>query len=165
MKARTFIITTGAILALTASAAQANLDRMLPAKHSLAMQHKVVAHKKVMAHKVTKQVSTSPRYIHFPGPAGPTSVYADDCLTSGNNCTDQQLCDIWSMNCDLVTSTPPSVATLSEAAPDAISKNTAPSTQVPPADTSTVDNTAASDMNSVICPSGGLWDEDHQYCV
>lgn len=51
------------------------------------------------------QPIVTPRYIYFPTPA--TTILAaipgaDDCLTSGNNCTGRQLCDIYGMNCPAV---------------------------------------------------------------
>ena len=164
MKARTLIIMTGAILALTASAAQANLDRMLPAKPTFAVHHKVVTHKKVVAHKVGKNQSTGPRYIRIPGSGGQPSTYVDDCLSSGNNCTDQQLCDIWGMNCDLVTSAPANVAAPTGSAPDASSTTTAPSTDSAPTGSSASTNSTASDDYSMLCPGGSLWDAEYQYC-
>ncbi len=125
------------------------------------MHHKGVTHKKVVAHKVVKKKSTGPRYIHLPGPSTPPAPYVGDCISSGNNCTDQQLCDIWGMNCDLVETGTPSVAA---PAPDASSSTTSPSTDSAPADSSTSTNTAASDDNSMLCPSGTMWDAEYQYC-
>ena len=163
MKARTLIIMTGAILALTASAAQANLTRTLPTNQTFALHHKVVTHKKVVAQKVTKKQSTGPRYIYIPGPVGQPSTPADDCPYSGNNCTDEQLCDIWGMNCDLlvISPSPTTVAAPTESAPAASSTDTAPSTDAAPAESST---TSTSNDSSTLCPSGGLWDYEYQYC-
>ena len=161
MKARTLIIMTGAILALTASAAQANLTRTLPTNQTFALHHKVVTHKKVVAHKVTKKQSTGPRYIYIPGPVGQPSTPADDCPYSGNNCTDQQLCDIWGMNCDLIVTSPTTVTAPTKSAPDASLTDTAPSTHSAPADSST---SSTSNDSSTLCPSGSMWDYEYQYC-
>jgi len=158
MKVGTLIIMTGAILALSASAAQANLDRILPVKQTFAVQHKIVTHKKVVTHKVAKNQSTGPRYIHLPGPSTPPAPYVGECISSGNNCTDQQLCDIWGMNCDLVTN-PALVAAPTATAPDAGSTSTAPDSA--PANSSTG---VASDDNSTQCPSGTMWDAEYQDC-
>jgi hypothetical protein len=165
MKVGTLIIMTSAILALTASAASANLERVLPAKPTVAAHHKVLTHKKAVTHKVAKKQSTGPLYIYLPGPSTPPVPYVGDCLTSGNNCTDQELCDIWGMNCDLITTTPAPVAAPAESAPDASSTSTDAATASSSVDTSTDDNTLATDTNSVLCPSGTVWDEDHQYCA
>ncbi len=162
MKARTLIIMTGAILALTASAAQANLDRMLPAKQTFGVHHKVATHKKVVAHKVAKNHSTGPIYIHIPGPAGQPSASTDDCLASGNNCTDEQLCEIWGMNCDVVNSTPANVAAPAESAPEASSTSAVPSTDSAPTDSST---SSTSNDSSTLCPSGDMWDFEYESCV
>jgi hypothetical protein len=109
------MITTGAMFAFSAPAAQANLDRILPAKASAA-HHKVVAknHKTSGNHSTPAKhkASTGLIYIYFPGTptqASATSI-TDDCAQSGNNCTDEQLCITWGMNCELATSTPAAVA-------------------------------------------------------
>ena len=64
MKARTLIIMTGAILALSASVAQASVQRTLPAKQTLAAHHKVVA----------KKVTTLPIYIYVAPSSQPATV-------------------------------------------------------------------------------------------
>ena len=50
---------------------------------------------------------TTPRYIYVPANAANTPVVVDDCENYGNNCSDQELCDIWGLNCP---APPPSVA-------------------------------------------------------
>jgi hypothetical protein len=62
MKARTLITMTGAILALSASAAQASVQSALPAKHSTAAAHKIVAKK---ATTQPKTAITQPLYIYL----------------------------------------------------------------------------------------------------
>ena len=152
MKARTFLITTGAIFALAAPAAQANLERLLPA-HQKAVVHKVA--KKQVA---KKHVGTSPLYIVVPGSLGGIATPADDCESSGNNCTDQQLCDLWAMNCDLVglVSTPvPTVAAPVQSAPATTPVSTPASAPSP----------AAATDSSTLCPSGDIWNDEYQSCV
>jgi hypothetical protein len=74
MKVRTFLIMTGAALALSASVAQA---RMLPVKQT------VIAHHKVTATKTSKRLTaTQPLYIYVAGPA----VQATN-TTSGDDTT------------------------------------------------------------------------------
>jgi hypothetical protein len=104
MKAWKTIVMAGATLALAAPVANATFDQTVSAK---ARHAKVVHHKRV-APKVTTK--TTPRVLiiiaHLPvGTPVPTG---DDCVQSGNNCTDQQLCDLWGMNCDLVAVNSPS---------------------------------------------------------
>jgi hypothetical protein len=162
LTARTFILTAGAVFVLAAPAAQANLERILPAKTQFAAHHKVVTkhHKVAAKHSTTKRkASSGPLYIYFPGtPNQASSASSQGDCTLGDNCTDEQLCDIWGMNCDLVVSvttntSPPAESTQIESTPSTDQSTPAP-----------VEN-SASDVNSLNCPSGGVWDEDHQYCV
>jgi hypothetical protein len=125
--ARTFILTAGAVFVLAAPAAQANLERILPSKTQFAAHHKIVAknHKVAAKHSTTKRkASTGPLYIYFPGtPNQPSSAPSqDDCASTGNNCSNDQLCSIWGMDCDLVGSAttndaPPAVSTQVESPP------------------------------------------------
>jgi hypothetical protein len=104
------------MFAIAAPAAQASLDRILPAKATLAKHHKVVAKHKVAPkqHNTTggKAATTGPIYINIPGTPNQASATpsTDDCAQSGNTCTDEELCITWGMNCDLATSTPAPVA-------------------------------------------------------
>jgi hypothetical protein len=153
MKARTFLIMTGATLALAAPAAQANLERVLPGKHAVTAHHKIVA-KKVVAKK-----ATTPNYTYYPAPTSAPSP-ADDCIPSGNNCTDQQLCEIWGMNCDLFRASPASTASPAEpAAPVASPASVSSSAALPAVASST---TIA---DPALCPVGGMWDEENYTCV
>ncbi len=167
MTARTFILTVGATFVLAAPAAQANLERILPAKASVAAHHKIVAkHHKVTAkqHKVSK--STGPLYIYFPGtPNQASSPYVDDCLSSGNNCTDDQNCSIWGMNCDLVGSATTNDAPSAASIPVESSPSTDQSTSAPVNSGPASNYGPPSDFNGLLCPTGGVWDEDHHYCV
>ena len=72
MKARTLII-TGAILALSASVAQASVQRTLPAKQALAAHHKIVVKKTDKGHATTK-----PLYIYVAPSGQPASVDSYD---------------------------------------------------------------------------------------
>ena len=158
------MITAGALFVLAAPAAQANLERMNPAKASITKQHKISpAHvTTARVHKIHKK-TTGPIYIYFPGTSAPStssSTSQDDCVSYMVNCTDEQLCSLWGANCDLIVTTPSATdATPVEPAQAASPQSDAPSTQAPPVDTS------ASNQNSLLCPGGGVWDEDHQYCV
>ncbi len=49
----------------------------------------------------------TPGYIYSPGPINP-SAYVDpnECLDTGSNCTDVDLCTYWGENCDIVADVP-----------------------------------------------------------
>ena len=142
MKARTLMITTGALFALAAPAAQASLERILPAKQALAAHHKIVAKK---AHK--SHAATTPLYIFVPGAASQTP-------TTSTDPTDQELCETYAMNCDLVVSTPTIAAPQVEVAPVETLTNDSSSTQSDPVASSTSDTSSSSD------PSMDSSDED-----
>jgi len=152
LTARTLIITTGALFALAAPAAQASLDRILPAKTQFATHHKIVAKNHKVAAKTSTanhKADTGPLYIYVPGTPNQASSApsADDCANTGNNCTNQQLCDIWGENCDLVgamTNSAPPV----ESAPVVSSSGTDQSTAAPV-------NSSASAGSSAGDPSTG----------
>jgi len=43
---------------------------------------------------------STPRYIYIPAYSGTVDTTNEpDCATSGDNCTPQQLCDMWGVNC------------------------------------------------------------------
>ena len=69
MKARTLIIMTGTILALSASVAQASVQRTLPTKQALAAHHKIVVKKTDKGH-----ATTLPIYIYVAPSGQPASV-------------------------------------------------------------------------------------------
>ena len=99
MKAWKTLIVACALLAIAAPVASATSDRSLPVSAPNAKVTKKAHHKKV-APKINL---TTPRVLIVVA-QGPTPSVADwggDCATSGNNCTNQQLCDMWAMNCDL----------------------------------------------------------------
>jgi len=104
MKAWKTIVIAGAALALAAPAANATFDQTVSAK----ARHGKVVHHKRLAHKLTTK--TTPRVLiiitHLP--TGTPVATGDDCVQSANNCTDQQLCDLLGMNCDLVALNQPS---------------------------------------------------------
>jgi hypothetical protein len=41
----------------------------------------------------------TPRYIYVPANAANPPVVSDTCQNVANNCTNQQLCEIWGQNC------------------------------------------------------------------
>ncbi len=97
-----------AVLALAAPVANAKFDSSSPSK---ALHAKITHHK-----KVAPKVKTVGRVLIIvtqfaPVPQDPS---ADDCAMSGNNCTDQQLCELWGMNCDLVAAASTNVAATEE---------------------------------------------------
>ena len=99
MKAWKTLIVACAALAVAAPAANATFDRSLPSKAPQAKGATKVHQKRL----VPKIKSTTPRVLIIVA-QGPTPSVADwggDCASSGNGCTNQQLCDMWAMNCDL----------------------------------------------------------------
>jgi hypothetical protein len=101
MKAWKTLIVACAVLAIAAPVANATFDRSLPVSAPNAKIAKKSHHKKVSP----KIKSTTPRVLIIVA-QGPTPGVADwsgDCATSANNCTNQQLCDMWAVNCDLAT--------------------------------------------------------------
>jgi hypothetical protein len=166
MNARTIMITASAMFVLAAPAAQANLERIAPAKAKIAQHHKVAPkqHKNGIGSKASR---TTTLYIYFPAPLTPPTSFdssADDCANYIVNCTDEQNCSFWSVGCSVIVSSSTSVATPVETVPvETIPVETAArdnaSTQSTP-----VDN-AASIANALNCPGGGVWDEDYEYCV
>jgi len=79
-----------------------------------------IVHKKVVA-KVTSHAkstsgakSTGPIMIIVKTSGTPAPVTVDDCATSGNDCTPEQLCELWGMNCDQVQPVDPTTAATSE---------------------------------------------------
>jgi hypothetical protein len=104
MNAWKSIVLASATLALAAPVANAKFDSSMPSK---VLHAKVLKHTHVAA-KVKTTTKTSSRVLiivsqYTPGPQAP---FGDDCATSGNNCTVQQLCELWGMNCDLIAVSP-----------------------------------------------------------
>jgi hypothetical protein len=98
MKTWQTLIVACAALAIAAPA-NATFDRSLPSKAPHAKITKKVHHKRL----TPKIRTTAPRVLIIVA-QGPTPSVADwsgDCASSGNNCTNQQLCDLWAMSCDL----------------------------------------------------------------
>ena len=160
------MITAGALFVLAAPAAQANLERMNSPKASITKHRKISpAHgTTVRVHKVHKK-TTDPIYIHFPGTSAPSSstTSSDDCANYMVDCTDEQLCSFWGTSCGSILAPSTTDATPVEPAQVASPQSEAPATEAPPVSTSGSDNRSASDQ--LLCPGGGLWDEDHEYCV
>jgi hypothetical protein len=98
VKAWKTLIVACAALAVAAPAANATFDRSLPSKAPQAKVTKKVHHKRL----APKIKSTTPRVLIIVA-QGPTSVadWGEDCANTGNHCTNQQLCDLWAMNCEL----------------------------------------------------------------
>jgi hypothetical protein len=122
MNARTSILTAAAMLALAvpAAAGARSVTTFRVAKETTAhhdLGQSVAVHKsraiktgkasKKAAGKSSKQSVHPVIYIKVPGPATPPSAVVDpnECQDSGNNCTDQQACEYWGMNCDSISST------------------------------------------------------------
>jgi hypothetical protein len=96
------IVLACAALALAAPAANAKFDSSSPSK---ALHAKVLKHK----HAAPKiKTTTTPRVLIIVAPFSPSAQApsADDCALYGNDCTNQQFCELWGMNCDLVAVTP-----------------------------------------------------------
>jgi hypothetical protein len=108
-----------AILAPTAGAAGNGSARHVgPAGHVTG--HRVVKHKSTAEGKTSKTaaktktiakvkpVPAKPRIVPYiyvpPGVPGPPYVDPNACADSGTDCTDQQLCDLWGMNCNSIPS-------------------------------------------------------------
>jgi hypothetical protein len=102
MNAWKTIVLASAILALAAPVANAKFDSSSPSK---ALHAKVLKHKHV-APTVKTKTSSRVLIIVSQYTPGPQAAFGDDCAMSGNNCTDQQLCELWGMNCDLVAVNP-----------------------------------------------------------
>jgi hypothetical protein len=96
MKAWKTLIVACAALAVAAPAANATLDRSLPSK---APEVKIAT--KVHHVRLAPKVKSANRVLIIVA-QGPTPSAADssgDYASSGNNCTNQQLCDLLAMNC------------------------------------------------------------------
>ena len=97
------MLVAGAAIAVVAPVASAH---QLYTEHSY-FPHKVVKHAKPAAGKsgtVTKVTQTTPRpplYIYVPPFTGTPAVSAgtDWCVSNMVDCTDQQLCETWGLNC------------------------------------------------------------------
>lgn len=79
--------------------------------------------------KSSKQKVYPVTYIFVPAPLGTNSFVADpnECQESGSNCTDQQSCELWGMNCSTVGA--PDQANVAPA--DAPTVDTSPSASAP----------------------------------
>jgi hypothetical protein len=110
MNAWKTIAIAAATLAVAAPAASAKFDSSTPSK---TLHAKITHHKKVAPKVKTK---TAPRVLIIVSQFAPSpqAITGDDCAMSGNNCTDQQLCDLWGMNCDLVAAASMNVAAAEE---------------------------------------------------
>jgi hypothetical protein len=106
VKIATLIMVVGAAIAFAAPMANASSSRAVP-HHKVTTHgktHKVIAHQKGGGNVSAKP----PLYIFVPGFSGTPSATTDPtelCLQSMENCTDQQLCDNWSINCSTAGAT------------------------------------------------------------
>ena len=107
-----------AVVALAAPAANAKFDSSSPSK---ALHAKVLKHK----HVAPKIKTKTPRVLIIVAQLSPSAQApsGDNCVLYGNDCTDQQFCDLWGMNCDLVTSSSTTDSSLSGAASNESSAN------------------------------------------
>ena len=93
MKASNTIAAAAAVLALAAPAANASLDRAVPTRAPHAK--KAPKHRTGVVIVIVSTVTPA-----VPQPAYDATL---DCANTGNNCTNEQLCVIWGMNCDLMS--------------------------------------------------------------
>jgi len=113
MNAWKTITLVAAMLALAAPVASASFDTVLPTKAPHAKKtHHHGALQKATSKKsnggVVVMIITAP-----PLPAGTQQIYDPqlDCESTGTNCTDAQLCDLWAVNCDLAAAEQQAAAT------------------------------------------------------
>jgi hypothetical protein len=122
VRLRTSVITAGAMVALVlpaaAGAASTRADTTFQvAKQTVSFQdsgqsgsvHKSHGGKaskgsKAATGKSSKRAVYPVTYIFLPAASGTSSPVADpnECQESGSNCTDQQACEFWGMNCSTV---------------------------------------------------------------
>jgi hypothetical protein len=95
-KALISIIAAAALITLAVPAAQATFDASLPTKSPHAKITKAVKVTKHKAHAQANQSKSTPK-------TGVRSLPTIGTLTAPN-WTDEQLCEYWGLNCDLVTS-------------------------------------------------------------
>jgi len=99
MKALKTLIVASAALAIAVPVANATFDRSLPLN---APQTKIAkkAHHKRLAPKIRP---AAPRVLIIvaQGPTPSVAGSGSDCAGTGSGCTNQQLCDMWAVNCDL----------------------------------------------------------------
>ena len=121
MNIRTSILTAAAILALAVTAAAGaravttfQVAKETTAAHEFGQSLAVHKNRAVKTGKASKKAASKSSkqsvhpviYIKVPGPANPsTFVDPNECQDSGNNCTDQQACQYWGMNCDSISGT------------------------------------------------------------
>jgi len=103
-KALTSIVAAAAVVAFAVPAAQASFDQYLKPKASHAKVAKVtkVGKLRVTNPSTSRGKSLPPIIVRVPPAGAVAPAVADECVYSGNNCTNEQLCDIWALNCDQV---------------------------------------------------------------
>lgn len=105
MKIPTIMMVAGAAIVFAAPVASAHVatyDRTVPQQEIA--KHKVAKHAKTAKAKTASTTKTAPRpplYVYVPPFTGTPSVSdgTDWCESSMVDCTDQQLCEYWGMNC------------------------------------------------------------------
>jgi hypothetical protein len=110
MKVKSVIVTSVIALGVFAPTALGALDweATVSTKH-VKSHHAVTTAKSKTGKSKTAAKAAVPRppiYIYAPGPVqAPAGAVVDpttECTTYGNDCTDQQACEYWGMNCDQV---------------------------------------------------------------
>jgi hypothetical protein len=111
VKVPTFLICAALAITVAVPAAGAKTQPTKGKAQHVAL-HKAKAQKVKPANR-----AGSPLYIFVPGPLPfMQPAPADDCDNSGNNCTAEQLCELWGENCDQV---PPATTAADDSASDA----------------------------------------------
>jgi hypothetical protein len=112
MKAWKMLTVACTALALAAPAANATFDRSLPSKAPKAKVSKTAHHKR-LAPKIVREIPHRVLIVVAQGPTtGPD--WGWDCASSGDNCTTQQLCDLWAMSCDFAAADQANAAATTE---------------------------------------------------
>src|SRR5689334_3048512 len=106
-----FITAAGVAAALVVPMASGSIDRSLPWDMTVQQQS---THHQQLSKKLASGVSKAAKskgkggkptgvvYIFVPAPPPSSAAqmpYVDTCVSSGTDCTPQDLCDIWGMNC------------------------------------------------------------------
>jgi hypothetical protein len=113
MKIRTLVVTTATIVGVAVPVATASQAKtpVHPTGHHKASAHSTATLSAASTSTARKTTAPgvvyvapfgplpiiTPRYIYFPAlPADPNAApSADECTFSGNNCTPEQLCELW----------------------------------------------------------------------
>ena len=99
MRLRTLIIATGSTLAFAAPYAHATTTPRLAPAHPKTSTKPAVAQAGMYVAPFPSRPIVTPRYVYLPPDAGNYPVVVVDCQAGGNDCTDDQLCAYWGVNC------------------------------------------------------------------